>query len=195
MFEKKQFNKITIITIALAACLLVLSIIFSVRAFRSTSYIVFVEDKIYDEYIKANPFAQKGLTLIFVKESEKSQVKEKAFGPIIKVAGKIQVQEEIALLPQAYGENQKFFVLEEEPLLPSVQADFTSAKSGAANSPELSISFSNSDELPLGNRAIPVDGAYAGDESYTLLVKKGVLCSVFEEGLCKDIFEYCENIF
>ena len=195
MFEKKQFNKITIVTIALAACLLVLSIIFSIRAFRSTSYIVYVEDKIYDEYIKTAPLAQKDLGLIFVKESEKNQVKEKAFGPIIKTAGRIQMQEEIALLPQAYGENQKFFVLEEESLLPSVKADFTSAKSGAANSPELGISISNSDGLPLGNRAIPVDGAYAGDESYKLLVKKGVLCTVFEEGLSKDIFEYCEKLF
>lgn len=195
MFEKKQFNKITIVTIALAACLLVLSIIFSIRAFRSTSYIVYVEDKIYDEYIKNAPLPQKDLGLIFVKESEKRQVKEKAFGPIIKTAGRIQMQEEIALLPQAYGESQKFFVLEEESLLPSVKADFTSAKSGAANSPELSISISNSDGLPLGNRAIPVDGAYAGDESYKLLVKKGVLCTVFEEGHSKDIFEYCEKLF
>ena len=195
MFEKKQFNKITIVTIALAACLLVLSIIFSIRAFRSTSYIVYVEDKIYDEYIKTAPLPQKDLGLIFVKESERNQVKEKAFGPIIKTAGRIQMQEEIALLPQAYGENQKFFVLEEESLLPSVKADFTSAKSGAANSPELSISISNSDGLPLGNRAIPVDGAYAGDESYKLLVKKGILCTVFEEGLSKDIFEYCEKLF
>ena len=77
MFEKKQFNKITIVTIALAACLLVLSIIFSIRAFRSTSYIVYVEDKIYDEYIKTAPLPQKDLGLIFVKESEKSQVKER----------------------------------------------------------------------------------------------------------------------
>ena len=71
MFEKKQFNKITIVTIALVACLLVLSIIFSIRAFRSTSYIVYVEDKIYDEYIKTAPLPQKDLGLIFVKESER----------------------------------------------------------------------------------------------------------------------------
>ncbi|MBQ5569661.1 MAG: CapA family protein, partial [Treponema sp.] len=37
--------------------------------------------------------------------------------------------------------------------------------------------------------------AYAGDESYKLLVKKGILCTVFEEGLSKDIFEYCEKLF
>ncbi|MBO4386270.1 MAG: CapA family protein [Treponema sp.] len=195
MFKKNQFNKITIITIALAACLLVLSIIFSIRAFRSTRYIVYAEDKIYDEYIKDSPLPQKELGIIFVKESDKAQLKEKAFGPIIKVAGKIQSQKEIALLPQEYDENQKFFVLEEEAMLPSVKADFSSAKSGAANSPDLSISFSNSEGLPLGNRAIPVDGVYADDESYKLLVKKGVLCTVFEVKLSKDIFEYCEKIF
>ena len=47
----------------------------------------------------------------------------------------------------------------------------------------------------MGNRAIPVDGVYADDESYKLLVKKGVLCTVFEVKLSKEIFEYCEKIF
>ena len=196
MSEKKSFSFKTILTLSIvSACLLVMGFVLAMRAFRSTLYVIYAEDKIYDEYIKEAPLLQKGLRISFVKASERELVRQKTFGPIIKVAGNIQPQEEIVLVPQVYGENQKFFLLSQEPLLPSVKADFSSANAVDVNAPEFGISISSAKDLPLGNRALPLDGKYADDVSYKLTVKHGVLCTVFEKQVAEEIFDYCEKVF
>ncbi len=193
--KKTRFIISSLILSLISIILLILTIILSKRAFRGTSYIMYAEDEIYEKYMKNIPFPKKDLEIIFVKESEKDQIQEENFGPIIKAAGTICFQEEIPLFPQSYRENQKFYLLYEETLLPSVKADFSSKKNVSVNDPELSISFSNTENLPQGNRALPVDGMYADDESYKLIVKHGVLCTVLEEGIANEVFDYCKEIF
>ena len=187
----KPFHIIYIIT----GLLLALCIILSIRAFRPVLYIVYAEDEIYEEYIKDAPLLQKDLNLIFVKTSEKEEIKQKAFGPIFKTAGNLQPYKDTPLIVQKYEKNQKFYILSQEALLPSVKADFTAEKKDSVNAPELSITISNAKEIPQGNRAIPVEGLYADSDSYKLMVKSGVLCTVFEIQIAEKIFDYCEKTF
>ena len=106
----KPFHIIYIIT----GLLLALCIILSIRAFRPVLYIVYAEDEIYEEYIKDAPLLQKDLNLIFVKTSEKEEIKQKAFGPIFKTAGNLQPYKDTPLIVQKYEKNQKFYILASE---------------------------------------------------------------------------------
>lgn len=200
--QKRKSKKITlqfklnIIFAGSAALLILLCIIFGARAFRSVSYIVRVNDKLYEQYFKLAPIPQKELKLTFVKTSDKNAQKQKFFGPIIKNAGTIQPHSEIGLLPQEYESNQKFFIISQEVFLPTVPADF-SAKSDSVsiNSPDLTLNFVTPENLPEGNRALPVEKVYSDDPSYKLIFKTGILCTVNEEKILSAVFDYCQKLF
>ncbi|MCR5064074.1 MAG: CapA family protein [Treponema sp.] len=176
--------------------LITLCIIFFRHAFRPVSYIVRVNDKLYEQYFKNAPLPQKELNISFVKTSDKDADKETFFGPVIKNAGTIQPHQEIALLPQEYEANQKFFIISQNSFLPTVPADFSSkGDSVSINSPELNLTFVIPENLPQGNRALPVEKLYSDDPSYKLIFKTGVLCTITEEIILQPAFDYCEKIF
>lgn len=183
------------IIISTAAVLFLFCIFSGIRAFRSVSYIVRVSDSVYDAYISPAPLPQKSLNMRFVKESEAENIRQTFFGSIIKTAGTIRPHQEAALLPQEYEKNQKFYQTSVEYFLPSINDDFSTSRSNSVSSPELSISISSSENLPQGNRALPVDGVYADDSSYKLAVKKGFLCTAYEEKVSEAFFDYCGKLF
>ncbi len=194
--KKSNFYKENISIAIFALSVFVLCLIFALRAFRPVLYIVRVNDSVFDEYISNAPLPQKKYHLLFVKESDQKAVKQHFFGKLKKIAANIENHQEIGLLNYEYSENQKFFEILNEPILPSVQADFNAkGLDSTLSSPKLSITFSDTNNLPDGNRAILVDNLYANDESYKLNVKKGVLCTVFDKKKSKAIFDYCEKLF
>lgn len=176
--------------------LITLCIIFFRHAFRPVSYIVRVNDKIYEQYIKNAPLPQKELNISFVKTSDKEADKESFFGPVIKTAGTIQPHQEIALLNQEYEANQKFFIISQDIFLPAVPADFSAkGDSISLNSPELNLTFVTPENLPQGSRALPVEKAYSDDPSYKLIFKTGILCTITEETIMQPVFDYCQKVF
>jgi len=182
--QKISMSLKTILILSITAVFLLgLFIIFTIRAFRPVSYIISVEDKLYEEYVKNTPLISEEKKLLFIKENDREALKEGFFGPVLKNAAVIQSHKDLALLAQDLKENQRFFPTSSESLLPWV------------NEKGHSISFSTLNELPEGKRALSVDESYADNENYKLLVREGALCSVYEASLSDTIFNYCQRLF
>lgn len=177
-------------------CLAALCCVFAIRAYREVSYIVRVEDSLYDSYFAKSPVIGDECKITFVKNSDENAETETFFGPIVKTAGFLRTHQEIALLDYEYPGSQKFYALDSEIYLPSVPADFSSpAETDSLNSPDLNLEFSTIENLPENKRALPVSDSYADSPDYKLRVKKGVLCTVNEKSLREMIFDHCGKIF
>lgn len=173
---------------------LIISILFGIRAFRPVKYLIHVEDEVYEKYISKAPLPSEESSIMFVKVSESENAEKDSFTCIIKNAGYIQKHDEIALLPQTYGKNQKFYTLEKDALLPYIPADFTNNKK-SINAPDFSVNLSFLNDLPEGSRAIPLNQKYVDAEDYKLAIKYGVLCTLNEISISKEFFEYCDKTF
>ena len=91
----------------------------------------------------------------------------------------------------------KIYITEEYPLLPSVPANFKNPKSkeNSLLNPTLSINLSAAENIPEGNRALPVNSIYAGAENYPLTVKKYVSCIILEKKYAELTDSWCTATF
>jgi len=168
----------------------------ALRAFRPARLFVRVSDALYESY-KAEFEAKRNdkLSFRFIKESENMRLP--FFGAVPVTIGRISAKTEVQIAKEARNENEVYYLLSETELLPSVKADFASGGTAASSllSPYASVSFSDAASMPEGNRALPVDGVYAGSEGYALSVKRYAVCVSYDKRYAEKLFALCEAVF
>ena len=168
----------------------------ALRAFRPARLFVRVSDALYESY-KAEFEARRNdkLSFRFIKESE--NVRLPFFGAVPVTIGRISAKTEVQIAKEARNENEVYYLLSETELLPSVKADFTSGGTAASSllSPYASVSFSDAASMPEGNRALPADGVYAGNEDYPLSVKRCAVCVSYDKRYADELETFCKAVF
>ena len=201
MVNKKYitFSIIAVISVLLITATTILSVVCAKLLKRKDVFVVLVSDELYTS--RFADFFKESSEEPFIFASLSAGLPEsETFGDQYHVAALLSMKEEI---PAILGSEQKesalhiYFPVHNEDVLPSVPADFANESSPENNllSPDLSMSFCRSKDLPETSRALPVDGIYAGDENYPLKITEYVEAVVF----CKDMEEavslWCKNHF
>ncbi len=200
-FIMKGTMKVPIL-FALAVCFAVTAAVFAARAFRGISYVVLVDDSIYEDYVQnaeqpSNGITSNGDTLLYVKKTERNALAERFFGKEMKIAADLDYRTQIALVPQTYEDNQNFYELKREVFYPSVPADFKTPQSPSNSliAPDLSVTISDLQNIPHGNRALPIEDVYADSPDYKLVTVSGVLCTVYEDAVSEAVNDFCKRLF
>ncbi|MGI0530680.1 CapA family protein [Treponema socranskii] len=171
-------------------------IVLILRAFRPARLSVRVSDALYESYkAEFEAVQSEKPSFRFIKESE--NIRPSFFGVVPVTIGRISERTEVPIAKEGRGENEVYYLLSETELLPSVKADFTSDGTAASPllSPDASVSFSEAASMPEGNRALPVDGAYAGSEGYALSVKRYAVCVSYDKRYAEKFTALCEALF
>ena len=171
-------------------------IVLILRAFRPAMPLVRVSDALYESYkAEFEAVRSKKPSFRFIKESE--NMGPSFFGAVPVTIGRISERTEVPIAKEARSENEVYYLLSETELLPSVKADFASDGTPQASllSPDASVSFSEADSMPEGNRALPVDGVYAGSEGYALSVKRYAVCVSYDKRYAEKFTALCKALF
>ncbi len=192
------FSVFALLTLTLA----VLTAVFAKRAFRPVQSLVLVDDALFNSYADffkpQDVNEQDELPFTFVTKSQTAEIPQGFFSPIAKQIAMLTLENSSALFPDEQQEaGVHFFELETWNLVPSVKADYTrpSAAENSLLSPKLSVSISTVEDMPDGNRALPVDGKYAGSKDYPLLLGKRIRCTVFEPSVEQILVDWCTEHF
>ncbi|WP_253726703.1 CapA family protein [Treponema socranskii] len=186
-------KKIRAIFFALASLFF---IALALRAFRPARLFVRVSDALYESYkAEFEAVQSEKPSFRFIKESE--NMRPSFFGAVPVTIGRISERTEVPIAKEARSENEVYYLLSETELLPSVKADFTNDGTPQASllSPDASVSFSEAASMPEGNRALPVDGVYAGSEGYALSVKRYAVCVSYDKRYAEKFTALCKALF
>ena len=168
----------------------------AVRSFRPVKLLVRVSDALYESYkAEFEAVQSEKLSFRFIEESE--NMRPSFFGAVPVTIGRISERTEVPIANEKKDENEVYYLLSETELLPSVKADFANDGTPQSSllSPDASLSFSEAASMPEGNRALPVDGVYAGSEGYALSVKRYAVCVSYDKRYGDELAALCEAIF
>lgn len=186
-----------------AACVLAAALfaLGGMRLFFSPRYTVRIDDALFERYIlplqeDTDDMPLKNLPFTFKKMSDTDR-KIPFFGKAEITAASIFCEKTFPFFSAEQGTpNVTKYPLEKSVFVPSVSAEFEDH--GAADpvlNPYLTVSITAPSELPEKNRALPVDGLYAGDEKYALTATTCAVCTVFVEEIAPAIRGWCERTF
>ena len=149
-------------------------------------YYAVVEDSIFDEYFKNDVPESADFTVI-----SHSGFCSLDFGMAVAFVSK---KDGVGFADFA-GDSEltKNYLLKSKNYYPSLPVDFDGEKN--LYSPDLSISISDSKNLPDGNRALPVNQKHAGDEGYALEKKDYASCSVLNPKFADSVFRFFSEFF
>ena len=152
-----------------------------------------IEDSIFDAYFK-DINSPENFSLISFSDYARLENNKKKSGPFASVIAFVSKKDSINLEPSVdEGELIKSYPLESKNFFPSIPADFNDGTS--IDSATLSITVSDLKNLPEKNRALPIDGKYAGDENYALEKKSYAVCSVLIPEYSSEAFEFFDAFF
>jgi len=163
---------------------------------RQFKYYVIMQDELYERFDIPNLVNDNDFEII--KESSSSEITKISKKGIIPItAASISFEKSISLIENNNNSNQYRYELSVVDLLPSVKADFKNenSKQNSILSPDLSLSFTDVNEIPEGYRALPVDGEYAGSQNYPLRQREWVVCNVFVDAVRESLLEWCSETF
>ena len=171
-------------------------IVLIARSFRPAKLFVRVSDTLYESYRERIETTESGnLSFRFIKES--ANIRASFFGALPVTIGRISAKTEVPIAKEERNENEVYYLLSETEMLPSVKADFASGETSLPPfpAPDASVSFSDAASMPEGNRALPVDGVYAGSEGYPLSVKRYAVCVLYDKRYAHELETFCKAVF
>jgi capsule synthesis protein, capA len=191
----------TLFIVGILLCAAAFTLIVLRAFFRPVRYVVHIDDALFEKYVlplpeKAEQTENRKLPFTFKKRSETAK-RSGFFGKIEVTAATVLCEKNILLLESdRQADNITKYPLEKTVLLPSVKAEFEKQSEAASVlNPNLSVSITEPSALPEKNRALPVDGLYAGDENYALTINTYAVCTVYSEAVAKALAEWCEKTF
>jgi len=161
-------------------------------------YYVVVDDAIFDEYFRGldSPSNFSLISLSDFSSLDLNSGKDGQKGPYACAVAFVSKDECMAFFD---GESEnpciKRYSIESKYYFPSAPTDFGHVSSLNVNTASFTLSLSDVENFPEGNKAIPVDSKYAGDEGYALEKKTFAKCTVIIPDFSKSIFEFLDDFF
>lgn len=154
---------------------------------------VVVEDSLFDRYFQDTEF-ESDLNFISKKDFTSLDCNDKSESISAGVVAIISVQKNIAISEVPVDDDlTRYYVLAKKNYFPSIREDFSGDV--RTNDPTLSVNLTDSENLPNGNRALPVDGKYAGEDGYLLDEVEYACCSVLLPVKNQELFSVCDKVF
>lgn len=91
--------------------------------------------------------------------------------------------------------HSKNYSLRSKYYFPSAETDFNQVSSLNTSKPNFTISLTDAENLPQGNKAIPVNSKYAGDLGYALEKETYARCTVVIPDFEKTVFDFFDEFF
>ena len=154
---------------------------------------VVVEDSLFDRYFQDTEF-ESDLNFVSKKDFTSLDCNGKAESISAGVVAIISVQKNIAISGVPVDDDlTRYYALAKRNYFPSIREDFSGGV--RTNDPTLSVNLTDSENLPDGNRALPVDGKYAGEDGYLLDEVEYACCSVLLPVKNQELFSVCDKVF
>lgn len=171
---------------------LTLHMISCISAKKETKYFITVDDHQIFEQIK-NTIDSNENSFYIIEENE-SLFLEDEKNIII---GTIKINERLADFPSKNSDTTFSYQIDSRFLVPSIECDFSKESNNKKIiDPSLDIQISTPDKIPQNHRALPVDSLYAGDENYSLEIKKFADCTILCGGEKADeLKDFFKTIF
>ena len=179
--------------IIFVVCLSLLGLIVVLRFFRGTQRIVYVDNQQLCTELKQKA-KENHKHFKFVCKTRKSHFLNPC--PVTAAAISLENQfnceeeTESAFLIKKYELNHKYY-------FPTVESDFTGKTKKIMNTtdPSFTVGFAGDDSIPQNQRAVPVNGIYAGNPEYPLEMKQNLKCTVFIKGYGKRLIKFLDKVY
>ena len=163
--------------------LLVFTTTFICFLFRPCKYLVVADDSLFQEYpLEEDVCLEKNVYVKLIKKSQSVSFQKKIFTPRYVFLAEFSVYKQVDFLQEAENKNEKFYRTDFYPLLACLESD--------AN-----LSFLTVKEMKERERALSIEGLYAGDKDYKLNVYKGIKVFFFEEKVRSKLDLWCQKTF
>lgn len=170
--------------------------------FFSTKYTILVEDSFFETVNRTADYSFKHNRRLVLQPLSNLEKKRRSFIgteiPVALIAAEkdFSFNEAETTMKQNGDGLELHYIVDETVLVPSIPADFqAAAKTASPLSPKLSVTITTPDTLPKNFRALPVNGLYAGEKTYPLMVQHKVRCTILAPQFKEAIADFCAQLF
>jgi len=131
-----------------------------------------------------------------VSQSEFQSISGTFVGKNAKVAAVITIGKRFAFQPLIEVSDKKAYLIKSADWLPVIADDLQRNVAGLQTvPPDLDVKLKTVEEIENGGRALTVDGAYAGEESYKFRENTYAVCSFLDGAMAAEIDAWCKDTF
>lgn len=162
------------------------------------NYYAVVDDSLFDEYF-SDIHPPEAFSLISLSDFYSLDLNcgnEAKKGPYACAVAFVTKNEGMAFFDgEKENAHTKNYSLRSKYYFPSAETDFNQVSSLNISKPNFTILLTDAENLPQGNKAIPVDSKYAGDQGYALEKETYARCTVVIPDFEKTVFDFFDEFF